>query len=81
MPIFIAKTYDGKVESVVLAKNYGLAQAYWQGRDIFPHTVGSKEEKDLEDHPTGVIPIVKTEKLRASRFGRSEEEFLIILKG
>ena len=39
MPIFIAKTYEGKVESVVLAKTYELAQAYWQGKKIYAHTV------------------------------------------
>ncbi|KKL04958.1 hypothetical protein LCGC14_2610870 [marine sediment metagenome] len=51
MPIFIAKTYDGKVESVVLAKNYEVAQAYWQGKDIYPHSVNTFTEDNLKNHP------------------------------
>jgi len=64
MPIFIAKTYDGKVESVVLARSYELAQAYWQGKGIYAYSVDEKSEKNLEDHITGVLPIVKTKILR-----------------
>lgn len=35
MPIYIAKDYDGNIESVVLAKSYDLAYAFWQGRKFF----------------------------------------------
>ncbi len=61
MPIYVAKNYDGYVVSVVLAKNYELANAFWQGQEIYPHSVDIRiEEKDLKDHPTGVLPIVRT---------------------
>lgn len=80
MPIFIAKTHDGAVESVVLAKSYDLAKAYWQGRQIFPHSVDSKTEKDLEKHPTGVLPIVTTAVVTASKFGKKPRDFLVISK-
>ena len=80
MPIFTAKTYDGLVESVVLAKSYALAQAYWQGSGIIPHSIDEKNESDLEGHPTGVLPIVKTRKINASPFGKKSEEHLIISK-
>ena len=80
MPIFIAKNYDNKVESVVLARNYDLAQAYWQGKDIIAHSVTERDENDLKDHPTGVLPIVKTQTIRASKFGQNTQDFLIISK-
>jgi len=61
--IFIAKNYDGKVMSVVLARSYEMAQAYWQGRKVYAHTVETRTEKDLEDHTTGVLPIVNTKEI------------------
>ena len=81
MPIFIAKTYEGKIESVVLAKSYELAQAYWQGKEIFAHSTDEKSERDLIDHITGVLPIVKTKKRRISKgnaFGPDTKEVLVI---
>lgn len=60
MPIFIGKNYDGYVESIVLAKSYELVQAFWQGQGQFPHSVYQLEEGQLKDHPTGVLPILKT---------------------
>lgn len=60
--IFIAKDYNGKVISIVNAKSLELANAFWQGRGVIPHTV-SDLEKDylpLEDHPTGVYELLKT---------------------
>ncbi len=42
MPIYIAKSYEGKVEGVVFARSYDLAQAYWQGKGIFFHIVPRK---------------------------------------
>ena len=62
MPIFIAKDYDGFIESVVLARSYELANAYWQGLGIYPHSTDTRIEQDLKEHPTGVLPIVKTKK-------------------
>jgi len=80
MPIFIAKTYEGEAESVVLAKNIELAQAYWQGKRIYPHTIIIKEEKDLENHITGVLPIVHTRKIDGYEVGRHsrDKKYLVI---
>ena len=80
MPIFIAKTYEGFVESIVLAKSQQLANVYWQGQNIYPHSVTEKTEEDLRDHPTGVLPIVRTKKIRLSAFGRNEKYYLVIDK-
>jgi len=81
MPIFIAKNYDGRVESIVLAKNEDLANAYWQGMNIFAHSTDVKSEEDLEDHPTGVLPILKTKIVNASKFGQNPQDFLTVRKG
>ena len=78
MPIFIAKTHTGSIESVVLAKSNALAQAFWQGQGIMAHSVVERNEADLEDHPTGVLPIVKTRKINASPFGGNPKDYLII---
>lgn len=80
MPIFIAKTYDGLVESVVLAKSYELAQAYWQGKGIIAHTVDERNESDLDDHPTGVLPIVKTKEIKSSPLDRNQTRYFKISK-
>lgn len=78
MPIFIAKTYEGKVESVVLAKNYELAQAYWQGQNVYAHSVTTFTEDNLKNHLTGVIPIVNTEAKQLSEFGSDAKKYLVI---
>ena len=80
MPIFVARTYNNLIESVVLARNYELAQAYWQGLGIIAHSVTEHNESDLKNHPTGVLPLVKTMKQNASPFGKSSEEYLVIIK-
>lgn len=80
MPIFIAKTYDGKVESVILAKTADLAQAYWQGKGMYPHTIDIRTEEDLKDHITGVLPIVHTRKIDGYEIGRysNNKKYLVI---
>ena len=78
MPIYVAKTYDDKVESIVLADSYELAQAYWQGKDIIAHSVDTRTEKDLDEHPTGVLPILNTTRKRLSHFGKGEKEYLVV---
>jgi hypothetical protein len=57
VPIYIAKNYDGKTISIVLARDATLANAYWQGKDIFPHSTHEYTEDDLKEHITGVLPI------------------------
>jgi hypothetical protein len=61
MPIFIAKQFNGDIESVILAKNYALANVYWQGKGVAAHSVEEINETQLQDHPTGVIPLVHTQ--------------------
>lgn len=80
MPIFIAKNFNGYVEDVVLAKDYTLAQAYWQGKEIFAHSVTERSEKDLDNHPTGVLPIVSTVKRNIPEYGPKAKEYLLISK-
>ncbi len=60
MPIFIARESDGVVLSVVIARNMDLATSYFQGQGVVPYTTDKLSDKDLESHPTGVIPISKT---------------------
>ncbi len=81
MPVYVAKTHEGKVESVVLARSYELAQAYWQGRGICAHSVDTRVELDLKQHPTGVLPIVHTQEIDGYQIGRSrpEKKWLVIL--
>lgn len=69
MPVFIAKTYDGRTLDVVLSATVELANAYWHGKDVIPHTVRSISDQDLVDHPTGVLPIVSTREVSVKRVG------------
>lgn len=80
MPIYIAKTYDGLVESVILAKNVELAHAYWQGKGVVAHSVIERNEFDLEERFTGVLPIVTTKKVDASPFDKTSKQYLVITK-
>lgn len=78
MSVFIAKNYDGKTESIVLAACEELAQAYWQGKDIYPHSITEFSEKSLEDHPTGVLPILATVKKNIPDYGPDRREYLLV---
>ncbi len=80
MPIFIAKTYTGKTESIVLAKNRELANVYWQGKDIYAHSIKEFSEKDLIEHSTGVIPIMNTLKRSLSYQGGIPKDYLVVTK-
>lgn len=62
MPVFISYDEGNTINSIVIAENKALAMAFWQGKDIFPITVVERTDKDLVGHPTGVLPILKTEK-------------------
>ena len=67
MPIFRATDHKNQVLSVLLARSRPLADAYWQGAGITPHSV---QELDLlQDHPTGVIPIVNTIEVLSQEIG------------
>lgn len=79
MPIFIAKTYDDEIESIVLAKNEDLAVAYWMGKDIYPFSIDVRFETSLENHPTGIAPILST-KVKTIRDGLNSRDFRVIQK-
>jgi len=80
MPIFIAKDYEGRAESIVLAACEELAQAYWQGKDIYAHSVTEFSEESLEDHPTGVLPLLTTIKKDIPDYGPDRREYLLVSK-
>lgn len=66
MPIYIARAWGGKVESIVLASSYELAQAYFFGRkdpiDNIETIAGTEE--DLKNNKIGVIQIFPDEGLK-----------------
>lgn len=68
MNLFKAADYEGNTLSVVLARSRELAEAYWQGSDIYPHSVSKIEL--LPDHPTGVVPVVTTYEVLSQDLGR-----------
>lgn len=45
-----------------MLKNKELANAFWQGRGIIPHSIKCLEEdyEKIEDHVTGVFPLFET---------------------
>lgn len=63
--IYLAFNYEGYCISIVNAKSKELAVAYWQGANIIPHSIKSLEEDytPIEEHLTGVYPILKTQEL------------------
>jgi hypothetical protein len=78
MPILIAKTYDGKVENIVFSKSRELAVAYWHGKGIYPHSIHTVCDKNMEDHPTGVLPILSTKEMELSGFGKNSKKYLVV---
>ena len=81
MPIFIAKDYDGRVESIVQADNKLLATTYWQGQSIYPHSVDEIATEIPKDNPYRVRPILKTELKTLRHFGGNEKEYRVISRG
>lgn len=69
--VIIARNYEGKTISIVNAKSKELAMAYWQGKDIYPHTTKCVDDPEvytpLNEHPTGVYPILETIEIVAGR--------------
>ena len=76
--VFIGYDYNGSPISVVCAKSKELAYAYWQGKDILPHSHKCLEEDftHLDEHPTGVFPIVQTKEVSLSNFGGTPSKYL-----
>lgn len=82
--IFIAYNYEGIPISVVNAKSKELAYAYWHGAGIIPHSHKSLDDfTPLEEHPTGVIPLIHTIQMDGyniqNRF-KPEKKWIIITK-
>jgi hypothetical protein len=71
MPVFIAKDYEGTPIDVILTANEKLANAYWHGKGIVPHSITIRSDADLQGHPTGVLPIVSTEEIEVRPNGLS----------
>lgn len=83
--IFIAFNYEGRVTSIVDARNEELAHAYWQGANIDVHSSKCLERDytPLDEHPTGVFPILKTETCTGYDLfpmGRVDERKFLLVK-
>lgn len=79
--IFIAYDQNGVTTSIVNAKSEELALAYWQGADVDVFSHKSLDDfMDLNNHPTGVYPILKTKNKSLSGFGKNPENYIIVLK-
>lgn len=81
---FIAYNHDGYITSIVSAKSEALALAYWQGANVEVFSHKCLENPDdftpLSEHPTGVIPILKTRQETLSAFGQNSKKYLIVSK-
>ena len=82
--IFIAYNGPGYVTSIISAKSEALALAYWQGAsvDVFSHKCLENPEDftPLNEHVTGVIPILKTEVKSLTAFGTNSKNYIIVSK-
>jgi len=58
MLIAVAKDHDECILDAVFTKSPELAKVYWHGKGIHPHKTVYYTDKDLENHPTGVIPLL-----------------------
>jgi len=76
MPVFIAYDERNFPVSVVKARSLDLAEAFWQGKGLYPNfSVNVDTERCLEDHTTGVIPLVSTH--RDQKLGASTYQVLV----
>jgi hypothetical protein len=77
--IIIGRNYKGQIISIISVKSEELANAYWQGKDIHPH---SSEVWDMnkvrENEEQGyVTPILTTAEISIF-YNNSNHEFLTI---
>jgi len=84
--IYVAFDYEGTVISIVNARSLDLANAFWQGRGVIPHSTKNllEDYTALKDHPTGVFPLFETEEIELilPEFGGySEPRKFIVVKG
>jgi hypothetical protein len=79
----IAYNGMGEITSIVSAKSKELAQVYFQGAGIDAHTVKSVEEDfpSLSEHPTGVMPLLKTEVKELKSWSMADyKKFVVVTK-
>lgn len=77
--VFIAYDHNSVPVSVVCAKSKELANAFWQGKGLYPHTVKSLSQDftPLADHPTGVFPLVSTKMVHDRAY---DQKYVTVLK-
>lgn len=78
--IFIGKNYDGKVISIISAQDERSANAYWQGKDIFPHSITRFDmNEERENEQAGfVTPLLETKEVDAYHFRNSDKKLLLV---
>lgn len=80
--IFIAYDHNSTIISIVRARTEDLAKAYWQGAGIVPHVSKNLDNTDdfisLDEHQTGVYPILKTRTKSLTAFGRTPHDFILV---
>jgi len=79
--IIIGYNHQGYIISIVNTKSVELAYAYWQGSNakINSHKIVEEDFLLSGDHPTGVVPILKTQEVKGSNIIR-EAEVIIVRK-
>ena len=80
MPIFIAQTFDGYTEDIVFAVDQAKANVYWQGKGVVAHSIREVGEDALDNHLTGVIPILSTKEVNIDVFGRGDKKIIAVIK-
>ena len=82
--VVIGYDYKGTIISIVNAKSLELANAYWQGADIIPHSYRSLDDEShftpLNEHPTGVYPLLKAREMEGYQFRDYKGTIRIITK-
>jgi hypothetical protein len=82
MPIYIAKDFEGRVESIVQADSALLANTFWQGQNIFPHSTDVIATEIPAGNPYRVRPILKTELVELEvGYKARQVKYRIVLKG
>lgn len=79
--IFIGFNYEGYPISIVNAKSEELANAFWQGREIYPHSIKCLESdyEDINKHITGVFPLFEAKEKEIYVDGK-HKKFLVVKK-
>ncbi len=82
--VFIAYNHEGYITSIISAKSEELAKAWWHGAEVDVHTSKCLENPanftPLDQHPTGVIPLLKTDVKNLSSFGGNSNKYVTVAK-